>query len=68
MILLRQEFRGKKIQTVEHTLETLRAMRAAVEPEGGWGPTRTWIITLEHLGYQVTEYRAGGRSVLEITG
>jgi hypothetical protein len=43
-------------------------MRAAVEPEGGWGPTRTWIITLEHLGYQVTEYRVGGRSVLEITG
>ena len=43
-------------------------MRATVEPEGGWTPTRTWIITLEHLGYQVTEYRVGGRSVLEITG
>jgi len=43
-------------------------MRATVEPEGGWAPARAWIITLEHLGYQVTEYRAGRRSVLEITG
>ena len=44
-------------------------MRAAVEPEGGWGPTtRTWIITLERPGYRVTGYRVGGRSVLEVTG